>query len=189
MAQTRISGGEWRGRLITTPKGMPLRPTRSMVREALFNILRDEVVGAEVVDIYAGVGSVGFEALSRGAAGVCFVERETRQLTLIAETAERLGCTDRCRLVRADAGQWVRGRGREQISAADITFLDAPYRDDAIVAVMRHIGDSPSRVVVCEHHHERELADQLGRMVRYRQARYGATDLSFWRRSEEDART
>src|ERR1700680_3054408 len=106
-AQTRITGGEWRGRLLTTPREQQLRPTRAMVREALFNILGDAVIGAPVVDLFAGAGTVGFEALSRGASRVAFVDREERSLALVRATAGRLGCADRCRVIRSDALAWV----------------------------------------------------------------------------------
>src|ERR1035441_992779 len=103
MAASRITGGEWRGRLLTTPHGMEVRPTRGMVRQALFNILGGRVTGARVVDLYAGAGSVGFEALSRGAEQATFVDRRPESLRLVAATARRLGCEDRTTLVRADA--------------------------------------------------------------------------------------
>ena len=96
-AQTRITGGEWRGRLLSTPREQIFRPTRSMVREALFNILGDEVAGADLVDLFAGAGTVGFEALSRGARSVTFVDRDPRALAHVRATAERLQCGERCR--------------------------------------------------------------------------------------------
>ena len=93
-AATRITAGAWRGRRVDTPPGLDTRPTTSLVRQALFNIL-GEVAGASVVDLYAGAGTVGFEALSRGAARVTFVERNRSTLRLVARTAERLECTGR----------------------------------------------------------------------------------------------
>ncbi len=80
MADSRITGGEWRGRPLTTPPGMEVRPTRGMVRQALFNILGDTGSGARVVDLYAGAGSLGFEALSRGAVRATFVDRRPQSL-------------------------------------------------------------------------------------------------------------
>src|ERR1700738_4420310 len=97
-AQTRITGGEWRGRVLSTPREQLLRPTRSVVREALFNILRDDVPGADVVDLFAGAGTVGFEALSRGARRVTFVDRDQRALDHVRASAATLRCSERCRL-------------------------------------------------------------------------------------------
>jgi len=76
MAQTRITAGQWRGRIVGTQTGMRIRPTRSMVRESLFNILGGRVDGARVLDLYAGAGTLGFEALSRQAATATFVDRD-----------------------------------------------------------------------------------------------------------------
>lgn len=179
-AHTRITGGSWRGRVVSTPREQLLRPTRAVVREALFNILGDAVIGAAMVDLYAGAGTVGFEALSRGAAEVTFVDREPAALALVRQTAQRLGCAATCRLVRSDAATWVRGCPRE-LAGADVVFLDAPYRDDSVVEVLAALGDAPPRMVVCEHHRARTLPDRVGGLAVVRRARHGITDLTILR--------
>jgi 16S rRNA (guanine966-N2)-methyltransferase len=179
-AQTRVTGGKWRGRLLNTPREQLFRPTRAMVREALFNILGDEVVDARVVDLFAGAGTVGFEALSRDARDVVFVDRDERALAHVGATAERLQCTARCRLVRSDALQWVRSR-TAQLAGATLVFLDAPYRDDAVMEVLAILGKAPPPLVVCEHHRARALPDRIGKLAVVRRGRYGITDLSFLR--------
>ncbi len=181
MAATRITAGAWRGRRIDTPDGLETRPTTSLVRQALFNIL-GEVAGASVVDLYAGAGTVGFEALSRGAARVTFVERNRSTLRLVARTAERLECTGRCRLVTADVLPWVRGRPGD-LATADVVFLDAPYRDPGMAAVLDALGAQSPPLVVCEHHRAARLPDAAGGLERVREATYGTTRLSFYRRS------
>jgi 16S rRNA (guanine966-N2)-methyltransferase len=179
-AATRITAGAWRGRQVETPPGLGTRPTTSLVRQALFNILGD-VEGAAVVDLFAGAGTVGFEALSRGASRVTFVERDRPTLRLVARTAERLGCDDRCRLVAADALAWVRGRPPE-VSAADLVYLDAPYRDTGVIAVLDALGAQSPPLVVCEHHRAARLPDAVGGLERVREATYGTTRLTFFRR-------
>lgn len=180
VAQTRITGGEWRGRLLSTPRERVLRPTRAVVREAIFNILGDAVIGARFVDLFAGAGTVGFEALSRGAAHVTFVDSAAPALDHVARSADRLGCVDRCAIVRADALRWVRGHGAE-VAAAGVTFVDAPYRDDSVLAVLAALGASPPRVVVCEHHRARALPDAVGALTVSRRTRFGITELSVLR--------
>jgi 16S rRNA (guanine966-N2)-methyltransferase len=180
MAQTRVTGGEWRGRLLSTPREQLFRPTRAMVREALFNILGDEVVGARVVDLFAGAGTVGFEALSRGAHNVQFVDRDERALGHVRATAQRLRCTARCHLVPADALRWVESQPTE-LSAATLVFVDAPYRDDTVVKVLEVLGKAPPPVVVCEHHRARSLPDRIGKLAVVRRGHYGITDLSVLR--------
>ena len=179
-AQTRITGGRWRGRLLTTPREQLLRPTRSVVREALFNILGDTVIGADVVDLFAGAGTVGFEALSRGAARVTFVDRDDRALRLVRATADRLQCAAVCHAVHADALGWVRSRPTE-LARTGLVFIDAPYRDDAVVDVLEALADAPPRLVVCEHHRARELPERIGKLAVVRRNRYGITDLSIMR--------
>jgi 16S rRNA (guanine966-N2)-methyltransferase len=180
MAQTRITGGRWRGRLLDTPREQLLRPTRSVVREALFNILGDEVIDAAMVDLYAGAGTVGFEALSRGAGRVTFVDRDERALALVRATAGRLDCLPSCAIVRADAAAWVRSRPRE-LAGAGVVFVDAPYLDDSVLDVLGGLGDAPPPLVVCEHHRARSLPARIGGLAVARRARYGITDLSILR--------
>jgi 16S rRNA (guanine966-N2)-methyltransferase len=179
-AQTRVTGGEWRGRLLSTPRELLFRPTRAMVREALFNILGDEVVGARVVDLFAGAGTVGFEALSRGARDAQFVDRDERALAHVRATAGALQCTARVRTARTDALRWVRSRPRE-LAEATLVFVDAPYRDDIVVDVLEALGTAPPPVVVCEHHRARSLPDRIGKLAVVRRGRYGITDLSVLR--------
>lgn len=185
-AQTRITAGEWRGRLIVTPRGHAVRPTRSMVREALFNILGERVSGARAVDLYAGAGTLGFEALSRGAAHVTFVDEDRSALSAVAATAERLSCGDRCQLVRADAQRWVRRSGA-LLAGTDICFVDAPYRDPALEQLLEALGQSPPALVVCEHHHERRLPGRMGGLALVRDVRHGLNTLSFLQRTSSDA--
>jgi 16S rRNA (guanine966-N2)-methyltransferase len=179
-AQTRITGGEWRGRVLSTPGERLLRPTRSVVREAIFNILRDEVPGADVVDLFAGAGTVGFEALSRGARRVTFVDRDQRALAHVRASATTLRCGDRCRLVGSEALGWVRARPTA-LRDAGIVFVDAPYLDDSVVDVLEALGQAPPPVVVCEHHRARLLPDRIGGLALVRRGRYGITDLSVLR--------
>jgi 16S rRNA (guanine966-N2)-methyltransferase len=182
MAETRITAGEWRGRALVTPRhGRDLRPTTALVRQALFNILGDRVAGARVVDLYAGAGTVGFEALSRGAAHASFVERDRAVLDCVLQSADRLGCRDRVRTVPAEVVTWLRGRPRE-VAAADVVFLDAPYKDDTVGDALRLLGEQPPALVVCEHHRARRLPERLGGLARVRESAYGTTQLTILRR-------
>jgi 16S rRNA (guanine966-N2)-methyltransferase len=181
LAQTRITAGEWRGRVVGTPSGREVRPTRAMVRQSVFNILGSGVVGARVIDLYAGAGTVGFEALSRGAAAATFVERHREALALIAKTAERFGCRDRCTLVGADVRRWLRGASA-LTAEADLCYVDAPYQDPELDSVLELLGAAPPRLVVCEHHRAREIPEQIGMLARFREARYGLTTISFLQR-------
>ncbi|MGH2923959.1 MAG: RsmD family RNA methyltransferase [Solirubrobacterales bacterium] len=131
MAELRITGGELRGRRIAAPgRGEKTRPTSERVREAAFSIL-GSVEGARVLDLFCGTGALAFEALSRGAAAATLVDTRTRTARA---NAERLGVTDRARVVRSAAAPFLsrvsdRGRARGGIAAAgfDLVLCDPPY--------------------------------------------------------------
>ena len=125
----RIIAGERRGHKIDGPKGTSAtRPTSDFVRESLFNILRDVVVGRVVVDLFAGTGALGLEALSRGAARAVFVERDRDNVSLIYRNMTHLRYEDRARIQSTDAYRWAR-----TFTPVDATpmvvLLDPPYRD------------------------------------------------------------
>ncbi|MGD0834813.1 MAG: 16S rRNA (guanine(966)-N(2))-methyltransferase RsmD [Candidatus Dormibacteria bacterium] len=186
LAETRITGGDWRGRRIATPRGLDvLRPTRGMVRQALFNILGGEVAGARFLDLYAGAGSVGFEALSRGASRVTFVDRGRESLRVIGVNADSFGCRDRVELVAADAVPWLRRRPTAAVEA-DVCYVDAPYQDDEMLAALQVLGDLAPPLIVCEHHRARPMPDTLGTMAAVRTAHYGLTDLTMYRPQDRE---
>lgn len=181
MAETRITAGAWRGRVVFTGRTSATRPTTSRVREALFNILGEHTEGATLLDLFAGAGTIGFEALSRGAASVTFVERDRGAVALIQRSAEHLGCVDRVSVVADEVSGWL-GRHPAQVRVTDLCYLDAPYGDDAVVQVLDRLGRHPPALVVCEHHRARRLPDTTGELERTREAGYGMARLSFYRR-------
>lgn len=121
----RIVGGRLARRPLEAPKGRHTRPTTDRVREALFNLLgaRTDLAGARVLDLFAGSGALGLEAISRGAAHATFVERHGPTLALARRNAEALGVADRCAFVRADVLTYLRRDGPE----ADLVVADPPY--------------------------------------------------------------
>jgi 16S rRNA (guanine966-N2)-methyltransferase len=118
----RIIGGEWRSRRLSIPDGTNVRPTPDRVRETLFNWLRDSVIGSRCLDLFAGSGVLGFEALSRGAAHACFVERDPVLIAALNVQAAVFGVT--ARIVRQDGESFLRGAVAEPF---DVVFLDPPY--------------------------------------------------------------
>ena len=118
----RIIAGEWRGRRIEIPEGTAVRPTPDRVRETLFNWLQSSIAGARCLDLFAGTGVLGFEALSRGAAEACFVEQDATLAAALGATAHALGASPR--IVRRDALAFLREPPAVRF---DIAFLDPPY--------------------------------------------------------------
>jgi len=127
----RIIGGLWRSRLIEFPDAADLRPTPDRVRETLFNWLGQDLSGMACLDLFAGSGALGFEALSRGAASVIMVEKNPATLRALRDNAEKLRATG-LTVVRGDALEFVRGAR----SRFDVVFVDPPYRLGAQVAAL-----------------------------------------------------
>ncbi len=127
----RIIGGLWRSRLIEFPDAADLRPTPDRVRETLFNWLGRDLSGMVCLDLFAGSGALGFEALSRGAASVIMVEKNPAVLRALRDNAQKLGATG-LTVVRGDALEFVRGAR----SRFDVVFVDPPYRLGMQVAAL-----------------------------------------------------
>lgn len=124
----RITGGEFGGRVLKTPRGDRVRPTQDMVREALFSMLMADVPGARFLDLFAGTGSVGIEAMSRGASEVYWIEGDRGvSKTTLRNVSEIVGSDAEFRVVCSDVMRWIRSVGRNM--AFDIVFADPPYAD------------------------------------------------------------
>lgn len=127
----RIIGGRWRGSRIAIPPLDAIRPSPDRVRETLFNWLQQQVIGAHCLDLFAGSGALGIEALSRGAAHVTFVDREPQVARHLAQTLDRFGGARAAEIVAGDALAFLRREPR----AFDIVFLDPPYGSDLLGTV------------------------------------------------------
>jgi 16S rRNA (guanine966-N2)-methyltransferase len=126
----RIVAGRWRGRQIDAPSDPRVRPTADKVREAWMSIVRDAIPGARVLDLFAGSGALGLEALSRGASSAEFVEINASSLRTLGENLERLKAGDLARVRRADALRFAEGL---EAGAYDLAFADPPFSMDAAV--------------------------------------------------------
>jgi 16S rRNA (guanine966-N2)-methyltransferase len=133
--RVRIIGGVWRSRIITFPSAAGLRPTPDRVRETLFNWLGQDLSGKACLDLCAGSGALGFEALSRGAARVVMVERDRRVVRALRENAARLAAAN-LEVLAMDALQFLRCDRR----AFDVIFLDPPYRSGILPGILRELA-------------------------------------------------
>ena len=124
--RVRIIAGSWRGRRLTVEDEPDVRPTPDRVRETLFNWLAPRLAGARCLDLFAGTGALGFEAVSRGAAEAVLVDRSRAVGARLRDECERLGAADAVKVVEADALEWL-GRGTAA-SPFDIVFVDPPHR-------------------------------------------------------------
>jgi len=185
----RVIAGKFRSRQLKSLKGMALRPTSDRLRETLFNVLSDRVAGASFVDVFAGTGAVGIEALSRGAREVVFIEKHGPAATLIRKNLESLDVRDGARVLAVDAvhGLEVLGKGKSGDTAgADIVFLDPPYGSvedyDRVLTCLGFEGLlREGSLVIAEHRRNFELPENVGNLQRVRVLRQGDAVLSFYR--------
>jgi len=179
----RVSGGELRSRLIRSPQGLAVRPTPGRVKEALFSIIGDRLVGARVLDLYAGTGAIGFEALSRGAEHVTFVELHAPTAQTIKATAAELGVAARTTVLIAPAEKAAsRVAGRFDFVYADPPYALPPPHLTFSTLRMRGAVD-PSTILVYEHRDTAPPFESPGFSTE-RESRYGEVVLQFLQAAE-----
>lgn len=180
----RVVGGACAGMRLAAPAGTGTRPVADRVKETLFGILSDRVVDARAADLYAGSGSLGIEALSRGAAHCVFVERHRGAASTIRENLERTRLTDRAQISVADVDRFL---ARDPDTRFDLCFLDPPYAERNILPRLERLAAwlSPEAIVVVKHFWRTpiQLPPQLGST---RVRRFGETALTFLERVRED---
>src|SRR2546426_638830 len=174
----RVIAGEFRSRRLKTLPGLALRPTPDRLREALFNVLAPRIAGVTFLDAYAGSGSVGIEALSRGASHAVFVEKHFAAANVIRQNLASLQIEDRATVVQraslAALGEWD----------ADIYFLDPPYTlTDEYRSALTLLGERtlrPQASVLVQHARRFEFADTYGQLRRTRVLAHGDNAVSFF---------
>lgn len=176
----RITGGTGRGRRLKVPSGPRVRPTSDKVKQALFNIIGHDIEGAAFLDLFAGAGGIGIEALSRGASQVTFVDDSRESLKIIGRNVEQTGFADRAKLVFSRAESFL----KKPSGPYDIIFLDPPYAME-LAPLLELIASSgllkPGGDVVAEHFKKQPSPPHAGTLMLYREARYGDTVLAFYR--------
>jgi 16S rRNA (guanine966-N2)-methyltransferase len=181
----RIIAGSYRSRTLEAPAGLATRPTSDRLRETLFNVLAPRIAGAVFLDLYAGSGAVGIEALSRGAASVEFVERAPAALKVLRANLSRLGLTAGFRIHAGSVGTVL--RRMRPLKAFDLVFLDPPYdAAEEYAATLGLLGAtaaglvSPGALVIAEHRKKERVEDRYGELVRTRLLEQGDAALSFY---------
>ncbi len=179
----RIVAGSFGGRRLNVPKGLEIRPTSDRVREAIFNIIGQAVVGARVLDLFAGTGALGLEALSRGALRAVFIDKSPDAVRLIQSNIKRCGVQDRVTVIPTSAAHAIR-RLRLQGEDFDLVFLDPPYDQGLVQENLLSLADlaHSGTLVVAEHHHKELLPSGLQEWVKTQARKYGDTAVSFYAR-------
>src|SRR5918912_1196595 len=170
----RVIAGKYRGRNLRSPPSMQVRPTSDRLRETLFNVLAPRIEGARFLDLCAGSGAVGIEALSRGAAHVTFVDRSRKMCGLIEANLDLCGVPeDLTEVVLSEAAEFLRrARARDVENRWDIVFFDPPYATDYLPTLAAFSSgallDPEGGVLIVEHHHKNEMKDEVGAIRRWR---------------------
>lgn len=171
----RIIAGAYKGRNLKSPPSLDVRPTSDRLRETLFNVLAPRIEEARFLDLCAGSGAVGIEALSRGASHATFVDRSRRMCKLIEANLEL------CRIPEeqwdiycSEANEFLRQSKNERW---DIVYFDPPYKDD-YMRTLELLGNNT--LVIAEHHHKTELPDSVGNLTCTRTLKQGDSVLSFF---------
>lgn len=179
----RITAGLARGREIVCPPGLEARPTASKIRQAFFNILRNKVADARFLDLFAGSGLMGMEALSRGAAELVAIDESRRMVKVIEDNLHRLNFQGQVHQadVRSFLDQLPKG-------GFDIIFADPPYQSQLAETVLhrvaRHQILANDGILAIEHAREFKMPEESGNLEFYDRRDYGQTSISFYRQKE-----
>ena len=184
----RIVAGIQKGRRLKEPDGQNLRPTSARVREALLSIMAYHVAGARVLDLYAGTGALGLEALSRGARQAVFVDNDVASSRILRENIARCGYDNQCLVISQDVETFVTSPPSfGEPPAFDLIFVDPPYHGTDLTRLLERLSVSgkiaPHGTLVLEHFFKHAVPNRTGNLVQTRQSRYGDTMLTFYQRA------
>lgn len=191
----RVIGGTLRGRKLSAPRGHGTRPTADRVRESLFNVLAPTVADAAVLDLFAGSGALGIEALSRGARFAVFVESDAGACAVLRQNVERLGLQQQAHVRQARVEAAI-GRLAASGQQFDLILMDPPYGSRLTRPVLAQLADeqlaAPDAVVAVEHDRRDDVPESAGSgaqaLVRFRVLQYGDTAVSLYRLQEPPVR-
>ncbi|MFZ3122493.1 MAG: 16S rRNA (guanine(966)-N(2))-methyltransferase RsmD [Thermodesulfovibrionales bacterium] len=190
----RISAGHLKGKKInfkkaqkTAAKQDTLRPTSSKVRESVFNIIGSLIVDAKFIDLYAGTGAVGIEALSRGASAVFFVEADRKRTEQIEKMLKDCGYSSKADIIKGEASAFITKAVKEGLKF-DIIFLDPPYHSGELERILPQLSGgemlNDEGIVIAEHLSKKKLPDEIGNFVQKKAYKYGDTMLTLYRKKQ-----
>ena len=177
----RIISGSSKGRVLARPKGQAIRPTSDRVKESIFNILRDELEGKMVLDLFAGTGNLGIEALSRGAKKTIFVEKGRQALRIIQRNLTQFGFEERSEIIPKDANRAI-GILKQRGESFDLILMDPPYEKGLIKRTLMKLDSNPiyhkDSILIIEHD-RREILPHTMDWNLFRERQFGDTVISF----------
>jgi 16S rRNA (guanine966-N2)-methyltransferase len=180
----RITGGQVKGRLLASLKGLNIRPSSDRVKEAIFNLIGQDITGAKVLDLFAGTGSLGIEALSRGALRTLFIDNSQQSIKLIKKNLTLCGYESSGFVLKRDLTRGLPRRYPQMKKKFDLIFIDPPYRKNFILPILKELSDrksliSPS-VVIAETSRIDNLPAVLGKLELVKIRIYGETKINIY---------
>ncbi|NLA58478.1 MAG: 16S rRNA (guanine(966)-N(2))-methyltransferase RsmD [Firmicutes bacterium] len=183
----RVITGIAKGRKLESVKGLKTRPTSDRVKESLFSILGEKAAAGRFLDLYAGSGAIGIEALSRGAPGAVFVDNSKAAVQAIRKNLERVGLADLAEVYQTNVERAIPILARRKLAFGCI-FLDPPYLSGKAVTTLEAIDchglAGPETLVIVEHGKQEQLPERIGSLVLHRVQSYGDTAISFFVRHD-----
>lgn len=179
----RVTTGLARGRNLEAPQGLDTRPSSDMTKQAVFNIIQNYVEGAVFVDLFAGSGQMGIEALSRGAKTAIFTDTSNKAIEVIKANLKHCGLMEQARVAQMDAKSFLQGASQK----FDIVFLDPPYQKQMIDEVLPILVSkmAESGIIICETERNEQLPEEAGNFVRHKTYLYGKAKITVYREREE----
>ncbi|MBE6954338.1 MAG: 16S rRNA (guanine(966)-N(2))-methyltransferase RsmD [Ruminococcaceae bacterium] len=179
----RVITGTARGVRLLTPEGEQTRPTTDRVKEALFNIIQFDIEGRSVLDLFAGTGQLGIEALSRGAKDAVFVDNRSEAVKLIKENLRKTRMQERSTVFTGDYASFLQTTKQR----FDLIFLDPPYAESFLENALKRISTidivKDGGIIICERPVEKELSQELSGFERSKDYRYGKTIITLYRKT------
>lgn len=183
----RVISGKVRGLKLDTPKNEDVRPTTDRVKESLFNIISPYIIDSNVLDLFAGTGSLGIECLSRGASYATFVDVSKESIKIVKSNIEKARVENESTILNMDFKSAIK-RLRLQNKKFDIIFMDPPYYKNMFIDAISNIDSadllSQDGIIVVEHDKQDKFEDKIGRLEKIRDKKYGNTTLTFYKLEE-----
>ncbi|MCM0648715.1 16S rRNA (guanine(966)-N(2))-methyltransferase RsmD [Clostridium swellfunianum] len=184
----RIISGEAKGRKLLSPEGMGTRPTLDRVKQSIFNIIQHKTVGAKVIDVFAGTGSLGLEAVSRGAAECYLIDKGDSTFKFLKQNVENLIFSDRCTCINTDSYAALKEFGKKGL-VFDLIFIDPPYSKEMIPPAVEIISEknllSKDGLIVSKIDSSEEIYTGNEKIELFDHRKYGNTTVCFYRFREE----
>jgi 16S rRNA (guanine966-N2)-methyltransferase len=179
----RVISGKARGLKLNTPKNEDVRPTTDRVKESLFNIINGYIIDGQVLDLFAGTGSLGIECLSRGASKCVFVDVNRTSIDIVKGNIKKARVESDAEVLNLDYKSAI-DRVKNSSYKFDIIFMDPPYYENIFIDALKKVEESnilkEDGIIVVEHDTKQDFPENIGKLIKNRNKKYGNTTLTFY---------